>query len=158
MKSYDKCHTEIRFLGPEYSFDLPVLHKRKRDLCVWHGQSSVSPPRIPFESTVIHTPFVLEACPGLVLSPSVDHLPPSLAFSLEKQSNICLSPLTALSPVLPRSPGRPAVIQQANPSISPQRPPGDLLRALCHPGLPQTRSFFPSPAILLSDRALPPAL
>lgn len=47
------------------------------------------------------------------------------------------------------------MVQQAHLSISPQCPPGDLLRALCHPGLSQARSFFPSPAILLRQGYLP---
>lgn len=34
MKDYDKCHSEILILCPEYSYDLPELHKRKSGLLV----------------------------------------------------------------------------------------------------------------------------
>lgn len=34
MKGYDKCHTEILILGPGHSFDLPVLLRRKRCVCL----------------------------------------------------------------------------------------------------------------------------
>lgn len=30
MKDYDKCHSEFLILCPEYSFDLPELHKRQK--------------------------------------------------------------------------------------------------------------------------------
>lgn len=81
-KVYDKRHSDFLILCPEHSFDLPILHKRKRSLFVRNDQCSVILswllmvtayfllcPQSPTSQLCYKTPGVVGACQHPLLSP-----------------------------------------------------------------------------------------